>query len=233
MPPKRPVSPKGFTLVELLVVVAVIGVLASMLMPSILSGMKSATATSCRNNLLQIHHALMMYIKDHSLIPAAGYGPVWGTWYEKVELTIGTREICRCPGKKNAEIGYGLNYRFLAGVNPPWLWYNMMPIDVVQRPSGTILIGDTAYVSNPTAAPRDWIENPASVSGGYIRFPQEEAPIGNSNYPWWGSDPWRPVPRHPQKRANCLFFDGHTEPISIDALVNYNFGDPECLYDNK
>ena len=57
---------KGFTLVELLVVIAVIAILAALLMPVINKAEESARKADCINNLTQINRALLMYVDDHA-----------------------------------------------------------------------------------------------------------------------------------------------------------------------
>ena len=54
----------GFSLIELLVVVAIIGMLASLLMPSIQLGVQQAKAAKCLSNLHQIGVAVQQYVAD-------------------------------------------------------------------------------------------------------------------------------------------------------------------------
>lgn len=56
---------KGFTLVELLVVVAIIAMLAALLIPGVRIGLEESRRSSCRNNLKQIGAALTIYADDH------------------------------------------------------------------------------------------------------------------------------------------------------------------------
>lgn len=55
----------GFTLLELLVVVAVIGLISSMLLPSIVRSKSRAQAIFCLRNLQQVHTAWTMYADDN------------------------------------------------------------------------------------------------------------------------------------------------------------------------
>lgn len=60
---------RGFTLVELLVVIAVIGVLIALLIPAVQAARESARRTTCQNNLKQVGLAIAGYETSHRKFP--------------------------------------------------------------------------------------------------------------------------------------------------------------------
>src|SRR5579864_6739269 len=55
----------GFTLLELLLVIAIIVLLASILLPVVSKARESARRTACMNNLRQISQAVLAYVSDN------------------------------------------------------------------------------------------------------------------------------------------------------------------------
>src|SRR5436190_11023390 len=105
---------RGFTLLELLVVLAIIAVLLCILIPTINSIRERSKAAVCLANLRQIGHAVMMYANDNRdrLVPADLRDPLFkhepGNWatilvYGKYlsapdETTnAGRNSVLRCP----------------------------------------------------------------------------------------------------------------------------------------
>lgn len=65
----RATSPRGLTLVELLVVVAIIGVLAGLLVPAVQASREAARRSSCTSNLKQLALAFHNYESAMSCLP--------------------------------------------------------------------------------------------------------------------------------------------------------------------
>ena len=64
-------SRRGLTLVELLVVIAVIGILVALLLPAVQAARESARRTHCANNLKQLTVAAHNYHDTHDSFPPA------------------------------------------------------------------------------------------------------------------------------------------------------------------
>ena len=63
--PASPPSPRGFTLVELLVVISILVLLAAMLFPALTNAIARAKLTVCQNKLAQITRAYLQYVHDN------------------------------------------------------------------------------------------------------------------------------------------------------------------------
>lgn len=68
---------RGFTLVELLAVIAIIGLLIGLLLPAVQSARESSRRTTCANNVKQLALGCLEYVESQGHFPSGGWGYQW------------------------------------------------------------------------------------------------------------------------------------------------------------
>jgi len=225
MCPRKPMQ-RGFTLVELLVVIAVIAILAALLLPALTRSKSAAKRIQCVSNLRQLGLATQMYWDDNNGACFRYGGTVtnggqlyWFGWMgagaegeRPFDATQGAlyaylqgRGIELCPALNYAPsqfklkangAAYGYGYNLYFSAPPSQPAIN---ISRVNCPTDTVLLADAAQV-NTFQAPASK-SNPLLEEFYYVSTNRGEA---TAHF------------RHAQ-RANAVFCDGHVAPERMEA----------------
>lgn len=199
---------KNFTLVELLIVIAIMAILISMLLPALFKAREKALAIQCTGNLKQVMTAILMYGNDYdsrlpqdNVIGLSGQ-PYWKwqdfllfylhpsmkPFYNGSYLINNEKPVAplNCPGQK--EISYANRYSHY-GIN-----YYMMGTTVlrVRRPSERIVLlesTENTRVSNNSFALRHELSSGGAWVDGHVGLPRRyQIPVTAWNVYFWGQN---------------------------------------------
>jgi prepilin-type N-terminal cleavage/methylation domain-containing protein/prepilin-type processing-associated H-X9-DG protein len=237
---KRISCGKGFTLVELLIVVGIIAILASLLLPAMGKAKQKGESVRCQNNLRHISLIHRMAINDDEVRLATGIirqdsGAFW-----KSEHGAGGEWICPSAPIRTKEFK-GDWYPQGLGVVPGsvfWAWsYEPVTEDGRALPkrsgsytySGWVLYPDAEEADRPPMSAFAWGDGSwpwGNTFAGPEIFKARFMDSRGFSMPRHGSRPLRPIPEGEFIQVkgklpgaiNAVFMDGHVEQVPLENL---------------
>lgn len=210
---------RGFTIIELLVVISIIAILIALLLPALNAARKRAWDTQCKANQNQIGIGLQMFTTDHKdRLPGSGAGPgggdVVGLLTPYTDAKWG-RGIWRDPGHEEfsefygwtTSYGYNVQYLLAPGPDYPHTAYTGFKNDGLRITEIKSLGGTFTWVDHNVANSNDlW---------SYVARPNETPIDGFGRTHFRHSD-----------QVNVLYIDGH-----VNAMFD-EFAEPlnESIY---
>ena len=230
---------RGFTLIEILVTIAIIAILASILFPVFARARENARRASCQSNLKQIGLAITQYTQDYDerfpLVAVNGDASITTTkgaaiypqiigWADAIQPYLKSTQIYQCPSDSGRGVVSGIDAKpYNYGYTD--YWYNSrLCVDNGSGVNTGLNLSQLAFPAN-TVSNGDGGGNGASI--GMARLTTNGYVAGYFQDNYWASTPgvafttavfqYSAAQKH-LGGSNYLFCDGHVKwLLGIDA----------------